>query len=52
MAVSFIGGENHQPVANHEQFLSHNVVSSTPHPERKSNSQPYDHEYDGLNKIK
>ena len=30
MAVSFIGGENHQPVASHLQTLSHNVVSSTP----------------------
>ena len=36
MAVSFIIGrnwstrENHRPVANHRQTLSHNVVSSTP----------------------
>ena len=30
MAVSFIGGENHRPVASHRQTLSHNVVSSTP----------------------
>ena len=52
ISVSIIGGENHQPVANHEQFLSHNVVSSTPHPEWKSNSQPYNHEHDGPNKIK
>ena len=29
-AVSFIGGENHQPIANHLQTLSHDVVSSTP----------------------
>jgi hypothetical protein len=31
--------ENHQPVASHWQTLSHNVVSSTPHHERGSNSQ-------------
>jgi hypothetical protein len=30
VAVSFIGGENHRPVASHWQTLSHNVVSSTP----------------------
>jgi hypothetical protein len=30
ISVSFIGGENHWPVANHWQTLSHNVVSSTP----------------------
>ena len=29
MAVSFIGGENHRPVASHRQTLSHNVASST-----------------------
>jgi hypothetical protein len=28
--VSFIGGENHRPVASHWQSLSHIVVSSTP----------------------
>ena len=31
--------ENHRPVANHWQTLSHNVVSSTPGHERDSNSQ-------------
>jgi hypothetical protein len=31
--------ENHRPVASHLQTLSHNVVSSTPHHERDSNSQ-------------
>jgi hypothetical protein len=30
MAVSFIGGENHQPVSSHWKTWSHNVVSSTP----------------------
>jgi hypothetical protein len=30
--------ENHRPVASHWQTLSHNVVSSTPHHERGSNS--------------
>ena len=30
MAVSFIGGENHRPVASHRQTLLHNVVLSTP----------------------
>ena len=28
-------GENHRPVASHWQTLSHNVVSSTPHPESR-----------------
>ena len=32
-------GENHWPVTNHWQTLSHNVVSSTPCHERGSNSQ-------------
>ena len=32
-------GENHRLVASHWQTLSHNVVSSTPHHERDSNSQ-------------
>ena len=32
--------ENHRPVANHWQTLSHNVVSSTPRHEQGSNSQP------------
>jgi hypothetical protein len=31
--------ENHRPVASHWQSLSHNVVSSTLHHERGSNSQ-------------
>jgi hypothetical protein len=48
VAVSIIGrgnrrtgelGENHRPVASHWQYLSHNVVSSTPRHERSSNSQ-------------
>jgi hypothetical protein len=30
VAVSFIGGENHRPVASQWQTWSHNVVSSTP----------------------
>ena len=34
-----VPGENHRPVATHCQTLSHNVVSSPPHPERNSNSQ-------------
>ena len=36
-----VPGENHWPVANQWQALSHNVVSSTPHHERGSNSQLY-----------
>ena len=48
MAVSFIGGENHRPVASHWQTLSHNVVSNAPHHKLGLNSQlPYDHDYDG-----
>jgi len=31
--------ENHRPAASHWQTLLHNVVSSTPHNERDSNSQ-------------
>ena len=31
--------ENHQSVTNHWQTLSQNVVSSTPHHERGSNTQ-------------
>ena len=31
--------ENHWPAASHWQFLSHNVVSRTPHHKRDSNSQ-------------
>jgi len=34
-----VPGENPRPVASHWQTLSHNVVSSTPHNERGSNSQ-------------
>ena len=34
-----VPGVNHQPVASHLQTLSHNVVWSTPHHERDSNSQ-------------
>ena len=34
-----VHGENHRPVASHGQTLSHNVVSSTPHHKRGSNSQ-------------
>jgi hypothetical protein len=30
-------GENHQPVASHQQTSSHNVASSTPRHERGSN---------------
>jgi hypothetical protein len=30
VVVSFIGGENHRPVARNRQTLSHNVVSSAP----------------------
>jgi hypothetical protein len=42
VAVSFIGeetgvpGENHRPVTNNWQILSHNVVSSTPRHEQES----------------
>jgi len=32
-------GENHRPATSHWQTLSYNVVSSTPHHERDSNSQ-------------
>ena len=34
-----VHGENHRPVSNHSQSLSHNVVSSTPRHERDSKSQ-------------
>jgi hypothetical protein len=34
-----VPGENQRPVESHWQTLSHNVVSSTPHHERDSNSQ-------------
>jgi hypothetical protein len=33
-----VHGENHWPVASHWQTLSHNVISSTPHHERNTNS--------------
>jgi len=33
-----VPGENHRYVASHWQTLSHNIVSSTPHHERDSNS--------------
>jgi hypothetical protein len=39
MAVSFILGGNDRPAALHWQTWSHNVVSSTPHHQRDSNSQ-------------
>ena len=31
--------ENNWPAASHRQTISHNVVSSTPHHERDSNTQ-------------
>jgi hypothetical protein len=34
VAVNFISGENHRPVASHWQTLSHNVESSRPRHER------------------
>ena len=34
-----VPGENHPPVARHQQTLSYNVVSSTPRHERGSKSQ-------------
>ena len=34
-----VPGENHRPVTNHWQTLSHNVESSTPRHERDSKSQ-------------
>jgi hypothetical protein len=34
-----VPGENHRPDASHLQTLSHNIVLSTPHHERSSNSQ-------------
>jgi len=39
VAVSFIVGENHRPVASRWRTLWHNVVSSTPRHERGCNSQ-------------
>ena len=35
-----VHGENHRYAASHWKSLSHNVVSSTTHHERDSNSQP------------
>ena len=35
-----VPGENHRPVANNRQTLSHNVVSNIPRHELNSNSQP------------
>ena len=32
-----VPGENHQPLANHSQTVSYNVVSRTPRHERDSN---------------
>ena len=40
VAVSFIGGGNHQSVASQWQTLSFNVVSSTPYHERVVSSTP------------
>ena len=34
-----VPGENNRPAPIHRQTTSHNVVSSTPHHERDSNSQ-------------
>jgi hypothetical protein len=34
-----VSRENHRPVVSQCQILSYNVVSSTPRPERGSNSQ-------------
>jgi hypothetical protein len=36
MEETRVPGENHWPAASHWQFLSHNVVSSTPHHEQCS----------------
>jgi hypothetical protein len=36
-----VPGENYRPATSHMQTLSYNVVSSTPHQERGSNSQLY-----------
>jgi hypothetical protein len=38
MEETGVPGENHRPVASHWQTLSQNVVSSTLHHERGSNS--------------
>ena len=34
MEETGVPGENHRPVASHWKTLSHNIVSSTPHPSR------------------
>ena len=39
MEETEVPGENHRPVANHRQTLSHNVASNMPHHEQSSNSQ-------------
>jgi hypothetical protein len=39
MEKTEVPGENHQPVVNHWQTLSHNVVLSTPCHEQGSNRQ-------------
>ena len=36
---SRVSAENNRPVVSQQQYLSHNVVSSTPRHERGSNSQ-------------
>jgi len=36
-----IPGENHRPVPNHRQALSHNAVSSTPRHQQHLNSHLY-----------
>jgi len=34
-----VPGENHRPIGNHWQTLSHNVISSSPRHEWSSNTQ-------------
>ena len=34
-----VPGENHRPIANYRQTLSHNIVKSTPRHEQDLNSQ-------------
>ena len=36
---TIVPGENHRPDVSHLQSLLHSVVSSTPRPDRDSNSQ-------------
>jgi hypothetical protein len=45
VAVSFIGGGNHRPVASHWQTLSHNVVSSIVCKGQRKNVQNLDKQY-------